>query len=200
MFPKSSKKWRIKGAYEPILKPFDFEIEQGACSLFLGKSGSGKTTLLRYMAGVDLDGMRKAFVAQALNLFPHMSVLKNCVHPQIHVLKRPKKEAEAKARQLLQQLGISELAERMPHQLSGGQKQRAAIARALCMDAQLLLMDEPTSALDPESTRELTALLKELQEKGLTFVIATHDMEFANQMHDRIFIMESGQMIERASM
>jgi len=197
MSPKSLKKWHIKGVFDPILQPFDFEIERGACSLFLGKSGSGKTTLLRYLASIELGDTRKAYVAQQLNLFPHMSVLKNCVHPQVHILKRSKKEAETKAKTLLIQLGIGDLYERMPYQLSGGQKQRVAIARALCMDAELLLMDEPTSALDPTSTLELIALLNELKGQGLTFVIATHDMSFAKQMHDHVFYMEGGRMKSR---
>lgn len=195
-----------------------FEIPKGRVTLFLGKSGSGKTSLLRCIAGLNTDYTGEisfedkpikqlsrqdrvraiGFVAQQFNLFPHMTVLQNCMQPQQLVLERSPEEAEKKAFELLNSLEISHLAERKPHELSGGQQQRVAIARALCMDAQALLLDEPTSALDPESTGKLRDILKLLLQKGVSIAISTHDMSFARSVFDRGYFMEAGKIIEES--
>lgn len=203
---------------QDALSNVHFEIPKGRVTLFLGKSGSGKTSLLRCIAGLNTNYTGEisfedkpikqlsrqdrvkaiGFVAQQFNLFPHMTVLQNCIQPQQLVLERSLEEAEKKAYELLNALEISHLAERKPHELSGGQQQRVAIARALCMDAQALLLDEPTSALDPESTGKLRDILKLLLQKGVSIAISTHDMSFARSVFDRGYFMESGKIIEES--
>ncbi len=200
------------------LSDISFEIPKGRVTLFLGKSGSGKTSLLRCIANLNSsyageicfeekpikllsrpDRVRAiGFVAQQFNLFPHMTVLQNCMQPQRLVLGRSFEEAEQKAQELLNALEIAHLGSRKPHELSGGQTQRVAIARALCMDAQALLLDEPTSALDPESTGKLRDILKLLLQKGVSIAISTHDMSFARSIFDRGYFMESGKIIEES--
>lgn len=187
----------------PILQEVNFEIEKGRCNLFIGKSGSGKTTLLRCLAnllpiGGDLicsDSLKIGFVSQTWDLFPHMTVLENCVHPQKHVLKRSLLESQERAKSTLDSLGILGLANHYPNQLSGGQKQRLAIARALGMDAEVLLLDEPTSALDPITTQQFRSLLEKLQKEGLTLVISTHDVEFIKSYLDKIYFIKEGKII-----
>ncbi len=136
-------------------------------------------------------------VFQNFNLFPHYSVMKNLTDPQINVLKRSKREAEEKARGLLEQMGLSDKADAYPCQLSGGQQQRVAIARALAMDPDIMFFDEPTSALDPELTGEVLKVIKQLAEMKMTMVIVTHEMAFARAVSDRVIFMDGGVIVEQ---
>lgn len=193
-----------------------FSIDEGRITLFLGKSGSGKTTLLKCIANLNSNfegeltyknrpikamsardrASHIGFVAQSFDLFPHMNALKNCTHPQVHVLKRSEDEAKTRALTQLAHLGMSDFVDRFPHELSGGQKQRISIARALCMNSRLLLLDEPTSALDPESSKKLVEILRTLHAEGVTIALSTHDMTLAKNLLDRIYFMKDGRVIE----
>ena len=203
------------GATAPAVKGVDLTIQQGKITVLLGSSGSGKSTLLRSFTGlkslskgdIELGGkciaslgpvervQKVAFVAQDYQLFPHMTVIENCMHPQQTVLKRDSVCAKERAEELLQQLNIERLSSRYPYQLSGGQKQRVAIARALAMGSHLLLMDEPSSALDPHSTEVLANLLRSLCKQGISIVVATHDMDFAASIMEAIIVMQEGEVI-----
>lgn len=207
---------RYANRNEMALDNVSFSVQEKRITLFLGKSGSGKTTLLKCIANLNnnfggiltyKDQAIKAmspreranhigFVAQSFDLFPHMTVLENCTHPQVHVLKRNKEEAKNVAKNKLEHLGLGEFLTRMPKELSGGQKQRVSIARALCMDSRLLLMDEPTSALDPESSKMLVEILKTLNKEGVTIALSTHDMTFAKNLLDRVYFMRNGHIVE----
>jgi len=150
----------------------------------------------------DKAALKKArgefgLVFQSFNLFPHYSVLKNLTDPQILVLGRSKEEAEVKARELLEKMGLSDKADAYPCQLSGGQQQRVAIARALAMDPTILFFDEPTSALDPELTGEVLKVIKQLAEEKMTMVIVTHEMAFARAVSDRVIFMADGVIVEQ---
>lgn len=193
-----------------------FSVEEKRITQFLGKSGSGKTTLLKCIANLNnnfrgtltyknqaiksMSPRARAssigFVSQSFDLFPHMNVLANCAHPQIHVLDRSKEEAEKIALQQLEHLGLKEFIHRFPKELSGGQKQRVSIARALCMNSRLLLLDEPTSALDPESSKMLVQILKTLNQEGVSIALSTHDMTFAKNLLDRVYFMRNGHIVE----
>ena len=140
--------------------------------------------------------LKMGMVFQDYNLFPHQSVLKNLTLPQTLVLKRSAKEAEAKARELLSKVGLSEKADAYPCNLSGGQCQRVAIARALCMDPDILCFDEPTSALDPQLTHEVLSVIRQLAGEKRTMVVVTHEMNFARDVADRVIYMENGLVVE----
>lgn len=205
-----------KNNRQPALDRVSFSIEEGRITQFLGKSGSGKTTLLKCIANLTpnfsghlslkdrliktMTSRERAshigFVAQSFDLFPHMTVLGNCVHPQVQVLKRKHDEAHEIAVNQLNHLGMNAYLERYPHELSGGQKQRVSIARALCMNSRLLLLDEPTSALDPESSKKLVDILKTLHQEGVTIALSTHDMSLAKLLQDRIYFMKDGVIVE----
>jgi polar amino acid transport system ATP-binding protein len=135
-------------------------------------------------------------VFQRFNLFPHMTALQNVSEAPIHVLGMSKEEAEARARQLLQKVGLAHKADAYPNKLSGGQQQRVAIARALAMQPKLMLFDEATSALDPELVGEVLRVMKQLAEEGMTMVVVTHEMGFARDVADRVVVMDQGQIIE----
>ncbi len=200
----------------PALDKVSFSVEEGRITLFLGKSGSGKTTLLKCIANLkadftgnltyknrpikDMSSRERAthigFVAQSFDLFPHMNVLSNCMHPQIHVLRRSAQDAKSFAESQLNHLGMGDYLDRFPHELSGGQKQRVSIARALCMNSRLLLLDEPSSALDPESSKKLTEILRTLNGEGVTIALSTHDMALAKHLLDRIYFMKDGRIVE----
>ena len=154
-----------------------------------------------YAGKEELKKVREKFglVFQSFNLFPHYSVLKNLTDAQVRVLGRDKAEAEARARQLLEKMGLSEKAEAYPCELSGGQQQRVAIARALAMDPEILFFDEPTSALDPELTGEILKVIRDLAEEHMTMVIVTHEMSFAQDVADRVIFMADGVIVEEGT-
>jgi polar amino acid transport system ATP-binding protein len=137
-------------------------------------------------------------VFQRFNLFPHMTALQNVMEAPIHVKGQPKAEAEARARALLQKVGLEQKADDYPARLSGGQQQRVAIARALAMDPKLMLFDEATSALDPELVGEVLRVMRQLAEEGMTMVVVTHEMGFAREVADRMIFMDGGVIVEDA--
>lgn len=203
-----------------VLKNISLEIEKGEIVAIIGPSGSGKSTLLRCMNlletpskgnilidGVDITNKKTdimeirqkvGMVFQHFNLFPHMTVMGNMTYAPMKVKKKTKAEAEAKAMDLLKQVGLSDKAMVYPATLSGGQKQRVAIARALAMDPEVILFDEPTSALDPEMVKEVLNVIKGLAGTGITMVLVTHEMGFAREVADRICFLDEGNLIEDA--
>ena len=197
-----------------VLKGITTEIDRGDVVCIIGPSGSGKSTFLRclnrletpdsgeiLLDGVDLmdrktdlDRQRRkmGMVFQQFNLFPHLSILKNLTVSPMMLKKTPQAEAEAKAMQLLERVGLADRAGDYPAQLSGGQKQRVAIVRALCMEPEVMLFDEPTSALDPEMVGEVLDVMRELAESGMTMVVVTHEMGFAREVGNRVLFMDEG--------
>jgi len=201
-----------------ILKDIDFSVSKGEVVCIIGASGSGKSTLLRCINLLEkpTDGMiiykgenilddkhdiyayrtKLGMVFQQFNLFDNHNVLNNCTVGQIKVLKRGKVEAEEVAMKYLAVVGMEQYINAKPKQLSGGQKQRVAIARALSMEPDVLLFDEPTSALDPEMVGEVLAVMKELAKSGLTMLVVTHEMGFANEVANRVVFMDKGVIAE----
>ena len=182
-----------------VLKGISLEVEEGEVLSIIGPSGSGKSTILRCATGLETPDSGEiikngdvGLVFQNFNLFPHFSVIKNIVDAPIKVQKRKKEEVYAQARELLKKMGLSEKENAYPYQLSGGQQQRVSIARALCMNPQILFFDEPTSALDPELTGEILKVIKDLAAEHITMVIVTHEMSFARDISDRIIFMDQG--------
>ena len=197
-----------------VLKGITTEIDRGDVVCIIGPSGSGKSTFLRclnrletpdsgeiLLDGVDLmdrktdldrQRMKMGMVFQQFNLFPHMTILKNLTVSPMMLKKTPQAEAEAKAMQLLERVGLADRAGDYPAQLSGGQKQRVAIVRALCMEPEVMLFDEPTSALDPEMVGEVLDVMRELAESGMTMVVVTHEMGFAREVGNRVLFMDEG--------
>ena len=180
----------------------DVTVEQGQVLSIIGPSGSGKSTLLRCLTGLEqpdsgdirIDG-RVGLVFQQFNLFPHWNVLKNLMDPQISILKKPKAQAEAFARELLVKIDLADKADAYPCELSGGQQQRVAIARTLAMEPRVIFFDEPTSALDPELTGQVLKIIRDLAEQDMTMVIVTHEMAFARGISDRIIFLEKGSIL-----
>ena len=201
-----------------VLKDINLEVAQGERIVICGPSGSGKSTLIRCINrlevhqqgsiniyGTELSSDLKnletirsdvGMVFQSFNLFPHLTVLENCTLAPIWVRKMPKKEAEAMAMEYLERVKIPEQANKYPGQLSGGQQQRVAIARSLCMQPKIMLFDEPTSALDPEMIKEVLDVMIELADTGMTMLVVTHEMGFANKVADRVIFMDGGEIIE----
>jgi polar amino acid transport system ATP-binding protein len=201
-----------------VLKGIDLEVASHEVICLIGPSGCGKSTLLRCVnllervdAGriifggneitgprVDQNAIRKrmAIVFQSFNLFPHLTVLNNVTLAprKAHGIRR--RDAEARAREVLDRLGLGDKVDDYPERLSGGQQQRAAIARALVVEPELLLLDEVTSALDPELVGEVLAVIRELAASGMTMVLATHEMGFARDVADRIYFMHEGRVLE----
>lgn len=200
------------------LKNVSLTVKRREVVVIIGPSGSGKSTFIRTINRLEehqsgdivVDGipltrdvrnieairMETGMVFQQFNLFPHLTVMQNITLAPIHVRKMKKPEAEARAMQLLERVGIPEQAHKYPGQLSGGQQQRVAIARALAMQPKIMLFDEPTSALDPEMIREVLEVMEELAESGMTMVVVTHEMGFAKGVADRIVFMDSGEIVE----
>jgi general L-amino acid transport system ATP-binding protein len=201
------------------LKDIDLSVNKTEKIVICGPSGSGKSTLIRcinrlevhqegsiIVDGVELnDDLRHineirsevGMVFQHFNLFPHLTVLENCTLAPIWVRKKSKNEANQMAMELLEKVRIPDQADKYPGQLSGGQQQRVAIARALCMQPRVMLFDEPTSALDPEMIKEVLETMIELAESGMTMIVVTHEMGFANKVADRIIFMDEGQIVEQ---
>lgn len=197
------------------------DIHAGEVVVIIGPSGSGKSTLLRSLnlleiptsgkiivddveisnpkTNINRHRQKMGMVFQHFNLFPHMTVLKNITLAPINLLKMSKEEAEAKAMELLDRVGLADRANSYPSQLSGGQKQRIAIVRAMAMNPEVLLFDEPTSALDPEMVGEVLDLMKTLAQTGITMVCVTHEMGFAREVADRIIFMDSGVIEEEGT-
>ena len=200
------------------LKGVTATIKEGEVAVISGPSGSGKSTWIRCINRLEVhqggdivvDGIELTndlrniekirsevgMVFQQFNLFPHLTVLDNITLAPIWVRKKPRAEAEAMARALLERVGIPEQAEKFPGQLSGGQQQRVAIARSLAMEPRVMLFDEPTSALDPEMIKEVLDVMKELAMSGITMMVVTHEMGFAREVADRIMFMEGGEIVE----
>ena len=209
------KKWF--GDFQ-ALQGVDLTVKDREVMVVLGPSGSGKSTLIRcinrlevhqegdiIVDGIELtndlrniDKIRSevGMVFQQFNLFPHLTVLDNITLAPIWVRKRPKTEAEGRAHELLERVGIPEQANKFPGQLSGGQQQRVAIARSLAMEPKVMLFDEPTSALDPEMISEVLDVMKDLARGGMTMIVVTHEMGFAREVADRVVFMESGDVVE----
>lgn len=195
------------------------KVEDGQVLSLIGSSGSGKSTVLRcinhleepdggevFIDGVpvteeNLRDMRQktAMVFQNFNLFNHMTVMNNITAAPVHVRGLSKEEAEKKAGELLDLVGLSDKADVYPGKLSGGQKQRVAIARALAMEPEAILFDEPTSALDPEMVGEVLEVIKKLAQSGMTMIIVTHEMGFAKEVSDNVIFMTDGKIIEEGS-
>ena len=182
-----------------VLKDISLEVEKGEVLGIIGPSGSGKTTLLRCAIGLEKADSGEisyngtcGLVFQNFNLFPHYSVMKNITDAPIRVQKRDPKEVYEEARKLLAKMNLSDKENYYPFQLSGGQKQRVSIARALCMNPDVLFFDEPTSALDPELTAEILQVIKQLAAEKMTMVIVTHEMAFARNVADHVIFMENG--------
>lgn len=183
----------------PILKDISFTLKDGEIMTIVGPSGAGKTTLLRIIAGLEdkdsgeilIDGQqydsgKVGVVFQEYNLFPNLNVLQNITLAPIEVLKESKEAAEKNARDLLKQLQMTGREKQYPYELSGGQKQRVAIARALAMKPKILYYDEPTSALDPNLRKEVEKMILNLKKSGLTQLIITHDLQFAENVADQM--------------
>ena len=201
------------------LKDIDLSVGRTEKIVICGPSGSGKSTLIRCInrlevhqeGSIQVDGIELTddikqiteirsdvgMVFQHFNLFPHLTVLENCSLAPIWVRKKSKVEAEEMAMQLLEKVRIPDQADKYPGQLSGGQQQRVAIARALCMQPRIMLFDEPTSALDPEMIKEVLETMIELADSGMTMIVVTHEMGFANRVADRIIFMDEGQIVEQ---
>src|ERR1700754_1106284 len=208
----------VQKAFGPVtvLDGVNLTINPGEVVSILGSSGSGKSTLIRCINGLeklnagkitvdDFDvskpkelaeaRKRSGTVFQLFNLYPHMTALQNITLAPIEVLKRPKAEAEATARALLQSVGLGDRADAYPAQLSGGQRQRVGICRALAMQPRYLLLDEVTSALDPEMTAEVLTILTKLAAEGTTMLFVTHEVEFARQISNRVFFRDRGKLL-----
>ena len=202
-----------------VLKGINETIEKGEKVVIIGPSGSGKSTFLRCLnlletptegeiwfedqminaPKTDVNRLRQkmGMVFQHFNLFPHLTVLQNITLAPVKLKLMSKAEAEAKARQLLERIGLADKADAYPSMISGGQKQRIAIVRALAMNPDVLLFDEPTSALDPEMVGEVLELMKELADNGMTMVVVTHEMGFAREVATRVLFMDDGQIMEQ---
>ena len=201
-----------------VRSDINLEVKKGEVVVVCGPSGSGKSTLIRtvnqleqiqsgeiWVDGVDvaspatdLNKIRAevGFVFQHFNLYPHLSVLENIVLSPIKVKKQSRAQAEEKALQLLERVGLAHKKDAMPGELSGGQQQRVAIARGLAMEPQVMLFDEPTSALDPEMVGEVLKVMKDLAESGMTMMCVTHEMGFAREVADRIIFVDQGKIVE----
>ena len=201
-----------------VLKDINVTINKGDVVCVIGPSGSGKSTFLRCLnmlekpdgghvffgdadlaapkANLNLHRQKMGMVFQPFNLFPNMTVLENLTCAPMMLKKIPKAEAEAKAKELLERVGLADRADAYPNKLSGGQKQRVAIVRALCMDPEVMLFDEPTSALDPEMVGEVLDVMKSLAKKGMTMVVVTHEMGFAREVSNRVLFLDDGVIAE----
>ena len=214
-------KKHYNGGEVKALDGVNCEVHQGEVLVIIGPSGSGKSTLLRSLnlleiptggticfdgvditdprVNINLHRQKMGMVFQHFNLFPHMTVLRNMTIAPVKLLHKPQAEAEKKAMELLERVGLADRAKAYPSQLSGGQKQRVAIVRALCMEPEVMLFDEPTSALDPEMVGEVLDVMTTLAAEGMTMVVVTHEMGFAREVADRIIFMSEGVIVEEGT-
>jgi ABC-type polar amino acid transport system ATPase subunit len=211
------------------LRGVSFEVEVSELTAIIGPSGCGKSTLLRCLNGLELfdsgsvrigeitldrnNGLSHrefdarlrqlreevGMVFQSFNLFPHLTALENATLAPVVVKKMDRKTAESKARELLAKVGLGDRMDYYPSQLSGGQQQRAAIARALAMEPKVMLYDEPTSSLDPSLVGEVLAIMRKLDDEGMTQMVVTHEMRFAREVADKILVLSDGELIESGS-
>ncbi|MEU7476994.1 amino acid ABC transporter ATP-binding protein [Lentzea sp. NPDC042327] len=209
-----------------VLRGVDLTAEQGTATVLIGPSGSGKTTVLRSLNALEtpergvvgIDDVEVDFAAlpagkagrvqkerlraqsgmvfQSHNLFPHRTVLENIIEGPVVAQRRPREEAVADARRLLDQVGLADRADAYPSQLSGGQQQRVGIARALALKPRVVLFDEPTSALDPELVGEVLAVIRDLAAQGWTLVVVTHEIRFAEHVADQVLFLDGGLIVE----
>ncbi|WP_312092521.1 amino acid ABC transporter ATP-binding protein [Niallia sp.] len=208
-----------------VLKDINLEVEKGKVIVVIGPSGSGKTTMLRCLNILEtpttghitienkqLDFSNKVtkkaitdfrkltgMVFQNYNLFPHKTAIENVMEGPITVKKQSKEKARAKATDLLNKVGLGDKIDYYPFQLSGGQQQRVGIARALAMEPEVMLFDEPTSALDPELVGEVLKVIKELANEGMTMIVVTHEMKFAQEVADEVIFMDGGYIVEKGN-
>jgi len=210
-----------KGDKIKALDDISIDVTEGEVVVIIGPSGSGKSTLLRSLNLLEIptDGdiyvddiaitdpktninkhrQKMGMVFQHFNLFPNMTILRNLTIAPMKLLGVSKADAEKKAMELLERVGLADRAGAYPDQLSGGQKQRIAIVRALCMNPEIMLFDEPTSALDPEMVGEVLDVMKELAAEGMSMVVVTHEMGFAREVADKVIFMDEGQLIEEGT-
>ncbi len=203
-----------------VLNECSTSVSTGEVVVVCGPSGSGKSTLIKCVNGLEsidqgeiiVDGdivdakktnlntlrSKIGMVFQSFELFPHMSAIDNVILGQVKVLKRTEDEAQIRAIELMNQVGLSEHSSKFPAQLSGGQQQRVAIARALAMDPIALLFDEPTSALDPEMINDVLDVMVDLAQEGMTMMVVTHEMGFAQKVAHRVVFMDEGRIVEDA--
>ena len=204
-----------------VLKGITTQIHRGDVLCVIGPSGSGKSTFLRCLnmlekptggsiifdgadltdkkTDLNLHRQKMGMVFQQFNLFNNMTVLQNMTCAPVLLKKMTREQAEAKALELLEKVGLADRASAYPHQLSGGQKQRVAIVRALCMEPDVMLFDEPTSALDPEMVGEVLEVMKALAKQGITMVVVTHEMGFAREVSNRVMFLDGGVIAEEGS-
>lgn len=204
-----------------VLDNISMDIEKGDCVCIVGPSGGGKSTLLRCInqletvtsgniyiddqditdKNININEIRKkiGMVFQHFNLFPHLTIRENLTLAPMKLLKMSKKDADEKAKTLLDRVGLYDKAETYPAMLSGGQKQRVAIVRSLMMDPEVMLFDEPTSALDPEMVGEVLDVMKNLAKSKMTMVVVTHEMGFAREVAKRVVFLDSGKLSYEAS-
>ena len=206
------------GGQVKALDGIDANFKKGEVVVVIGPSGSGKSTFLRSLnllemptdgtinfngvnitdkkVNINLHRQKMGMVFQHFNLFNNMNIIKNMTIAPTTLLGKKKEEAESKALELLDRVGLKDRADAYPSQLSGGQKQRVAIVRALCMEPEVMLFDEPTSALDPEMVGEVLDVMKNLAREGMTMVVVTHEMGFAREVATRVIFMDEGKIIE----
>jgi len=204
-----------------VLKDINEEVKEGQTVVVCGPSGSGKSTLLRCINGLEpfqkgeitVDGVSVndpatnlyklrteiGMVFQRFELYPHMTALQNITLAPMKVRNWRRREAEAKAMELLERVGIPEKTHEYPANLSGGQQQRVAIARSLAMEPKIMMFDEPTSALDPEMIKEVLEVMTDLSKSGMTMIVVTHEMGFAREVADEIIFMDEGSIVERGT-
>lgn len=204
-----------------VLKGINIDIKKGEVVVIIGPSGCGKSTFLRTLnrleeptgghinfegtditnkkTNINIHRQKIGMVFQQFNLFPHMTILANMTLAPIKLLKLSKSDAEKRAMEYLERVGLGDRANAYPSQLSGGQKQRVAIVRALCMQPDVMLFDEPTSALDPEMVGEVLEVMKTLANDGMTMVVVTHEMGFAREVADRVIFIDEGVIAEEGT-